>query len=108
MERLTHSRHLSISFVPILLGAKSDLGDACFPVRQDSGVYQVVGNGIDGQTCQGVNLQFADDVAAVGDDGVDGDEQLVSNLLVRHALNKADNDFLLALFYLCTHGTRVG
>ena len=46
-----------------------------------------------------MNLQLARDVAPVSDDGIDGDEELRSYLLVRHALDQADDDFLLAFGY---------
>ena len=41
-------------------------------------------------------LQFPGDVAAVSDDGVDGDEEVVGNLLVRHSLHETDDDVFLA------------
>ena len=43
-----------------------------------------------------MNLQFAYDVPPVSGDSVDGDEQVVGNLLVGHTLDETDDDFLLA------------
>ena len=44
-----------------------------------------------------MDLQLAGDVAAVGDDGVDGDAEVVGDLLVRHTLHQGDDDILLTV-----------
>ena len=41
-----------------------------------------VGDGVDGEACGGAYLEFATDVAAVGHDGVDGDEECVGYFFV--------------------------
>ena len=51
-------------------------------------INQAVDDGIDGQASGGMDLELAGDVAAMGDDGVNGDTQMVGNFLVRHALNQ--------------------
>ena len=60
-------------------------------------VDEVVGNGIERQSGEGVNLQFPGNVAAMGDDGVYGNAESVGNFLVRQSLDKADNDFTFAV-----------
>lgn len=60
-------------------------------------VDEVIGDGVDGESGKGVNLELADDVASVGHDGIDGDEQVAGNLLVGHTLYEAHNNLLLAL-----------
>ena len=42
--------------------------------RETTLVYEVVGNGVDGEASKRMDLQLADDIAAMGDDGVDGNE----------------------------------
>ena len=82
--------------------------------REAAAVYQVVCDGIDGESGQRVYLQLAHDVAPVGGDGVDGDEEVAGYLFVRHALDEAHDDFLLALgdglaaFYLANHAGDAG
>ena len=42
-------------------------------------------------------LQFLGDIAAVGDDRISGDAQMVGNFLIGHALHKCHDDITLAL-----------
>ena len=53
-----------------------------------SNVNQAVDDGVDGETCGGVNLELARNVSAMGDNSVNGNKEIVGNLLVRHALHK--------------------
>ena len=66
-------------------------------VVEDFFVDEVVGDGVDGEAGEGVDLELADDVASVGHDCIDGDEQVAGNLLVGHTLYEAHNNLLLAL-----------
>ena len=59
-------------------------------------INEIVGYGIDGQTGNRSDIELLGNVAPVGDDRIDRDEQMVGNLLVRHALYEADDDVLLA------------
>lgn len=59
--------------------------------------HQLVHDGVDGEACRGMYLEFAGDVAPVGDDGVDGEVQFVGNGLVSHALHHAGDNLLFAL-----------
>ena len=58
---------------------------------------QFVDNGVDGEAGRGVDLQLAGNVAAVGDDGVDAEEELFGNGFVGHSLYDAGDDLFLAL-----------
>ena len=70
---------------------------SCFAIIASSTEWdETVRYGVDGQAGKRVNLEFADDVTAVGVDCVDRYEQLSCNLLVRHALDQTNDDFLLA------------
>ena len=42
-----------------------------------------------------MDLEFAGDVATMGDDGVEGDAEAVGNLFVEQSLHDANDDFLL-------------
>ena len=44
-----------------------------------------------------MNLEFAGDVTAMGDDGVEGDAEAVGNLLVEQPLHDTNDDFLLSV-----------
>ena len=60
-------------------------------------VHQSVNDGVDGEACRTVNLQLAGNIAAVGDDGIGGDAEVIGNFLVRHALHERDDDILLTV-----------
>ena len=57
---------------------------------------EVVGDCVDGQAREGVDLELANDITAMSCDRVDRYEKTVCNLLVRHPLNQAYNDLFLA------------
>ena len=59
--------------------------------------HQLVDNGIDGQACRRMDLQLLGDIAAVGDDRVGGDAQMVGYLLVGHSLHQRHDDITLTL-----------
>ena len=44
-----------------------------------------------------MDLQLAGNVAAVGDDGIDGDAEVVGDLFIRHALHQGDDDLFFAV-----------
>ena len=58
---------------------------------------QFVDDGVDGEAGGRVDLQLAGNVAAMGDDGVDGEKELLGNGFVGHSLYDAGDDLLLAL-----------
>ena len=60
-------------------------------------IHKVVDNGVDGEAGGRVDLEFAGDVATMGNDGIDGDAEMVGNLFVRHALHQSDNYIFLAV-----------
>ena len=60
-------------------------------------INEAVDDCVDGEAGRRVDLQLAGDVAAMGDDGVDRDEQAVGNLFVLQPLHHADDDILLAV-----------
>ena len=45
-------------------------------------VHQSVDDSVDGKACRTMDLQFAGDVASVGDDGISGDTEVISDFLV--------------------------
>lgn len=58
-------------------------GAQAFLLQFDIGyIHKIVHYGIYGQPCGGVNLKFGCNVPAMCGNGVDGQEQLVGNLLV--------------------------
>lgn len=58
-------------------------------------LYELVHDRIDGQSARAVYLQFLGDVAPVGDDGVSGEVELSSYLLIGHPLDDTDDDLPL-------------
>ena len=69
-----------------------------FPLKVHArDIYEIVHDGIDGEASRRMDLEFAGNVATVGDDGVGGNAQVVGNLLVGHSLHEADDDVLLAV-----------
>ena len=57
---------------------------------------ELVHDRIDRQTTGAVDLELLRDVASVGDDGVGREVELSRYLLVRHALDDADDDLTFA------------
>ena len=57
---------------------------------------ELVHDRIDRQTTGAVDLELLRDVASVGDDGVGREIELPRDLLVRHALDDADDDLSFA------------
>jgi len=57
---------------------------------------ELVHDRIDRQTTGAVDLELLRDVASVGDDGVGREIELPRDLLVRHALDDADDDLAFA------------
>ena len=81
----------------IILTEKYFLGNNYFSKFYSAYIHQVIDNGIDGQTGNAVYLQLTGDVAAVSDDGVGGNAQMVAYLLVAHALNKCHDNVFFAV-----------
>ena len=67
------------------------------PVSEFDGgnVHQIVDDGINGQTGGRMYLQLLGNVAAMGDDGIDGYAQMVGDFLVGHSLHQAHDDIFL-------------
>lgn len=57
---------------------------------------ELIHDRIDRQTTGTVDLELLRDVASVGDDGVGREIELACDLLVRHALDDADDDLAFA------------
>lgn len=57
---------------------------------------ELIHDRIDRQTAGAVDLELLRDVASVGDDGVGREVELACDLLVRHALDDADDDLAFA------------
>ena len=57
---------------------------------------ELVHDGVDRQTTGAVDLQLLGDITAVCDDRVRREVELTCYLLVRHALDHADDDFTFA------------
>lgn len=57
---------------------------------------ELIHDRIDRQTTGTVDLELLRDVASVGDDGVGREIELPRDLLVRHALDDADDDLAFA------------
>ena len=57
---------------------------------------ELIHDRIDRQTTGAVDLELLRDVASVGDDGVGREIELPRDLLVRHALDDADDDLAFA------------
>ena len=57
---------------------------------------ELIHDRIDRQTAGAVALELLRDVASVGDDGVGREIELPRDLLVRHALDDADDDLAFA------------
>ena len=60
-------------------------------------VNEVVGDGIDGETGDAVDSEFAGDVLAMREHRVEGDEKFSRNFFVRHAADNAVKHFPFAL-----------
>ena len=60
-----------------------------------SHIDQFVNNGINGQTADGMDIEFSGDVFAMRQHRVDTDEKVVCNFLVRHAANNTTDYFCL-------------
>ena len=56
----------------------------------------MVDDGVDGESSRTVNLQFPCNVAPMGDDGIDGNAEMVGDFLVGHSLDEADHHVLFA------------
>ena len=57
---------------------------------------ELIHDRIDRQTAGAVDLELLRDVASVGNDGVGREVELARDLLVRHALDDADDDLTFA------------
>ena len=60
-------------------------------------VDEAIDDGVDGETCRGMDLQLSGDVAAMGDDGIYRDVETVGDFLVLQALNNTNDDVAFAV-----------
>ena len=58
---------------------------------------EVMGDGVDDEFGEGLRIELLHDVAAMGDDGVHRDTEMVGNLLVDQAFHQEGEHFLFAL-----------
>ena len=47
-----------------------------------------------------MNLQLAGDIPSMGNNGIDGNKEVVSNLLIGHSLYQGDDDIFLTITQL--------
>ena len=59
--------------------------------------HQFVHYGINGESGSRMNLKFAGNVSPVRNDGMNGNEKLFGNLLVRHSAYNASDNFFFPL-----------
>ena len=59
--------------------------------------YESGGNGVDGEAGDGVDVEFSQNILAVGEHRVERDEEPFGDLLVDHAAHHAAHDVALAL-----------
>ena len=59
-------------------------------------LYQIVYYGVDGEACHAVDAEFAGNILAMRQDGIERNEEFFGHFLISHAAHDALHDFLLA------------